>query len=127
MLVELTIKNIALIESLCLEFAQGFNVLTGETGAGKSIVVDCVNLALGGRADRDIIRTGSEKGMVQALFDISGNDRALQFARALRERRTRRHHVVDDEHGGPASVRRKRGEVPSARERADYVCAAILL
>ena len=81
MLLELTIKNIALIESLRVEFAQGFNVLTGETGAGKSIVVDSVNLALGGRADRDMIRTGAEKGMVQALFDISGNARALDFAR----------------------------------------------
>ncbi len=81
MLLELTIKNIALIESLRLEFAQGFNVLTGETGAGKSIVVDSVNLALGGRADRDMIRTGAEKGMVQAVFDISENPRALAFAR----------------------------------------------
>ena len=80
MLLELTIQNIALIESLRIEFAQGFNVLTGETGAGKSIVVDSVNLALGGRADRDIIRTGAEKGAVQALFDISGNPRALAFA-----------------------------------------------
>ena len=71
MLLELTIQNIALIESLRLEFAQGFNVLTGETGAGKSIVVDSINLALGGRADRDMIRTGAEKGM---------NDR---FARIL--------------------------------------------
>ena len=83
MLVELTIKNIALIESLRLEFAQGFNVLTGETGAGKSIVVDSVNLALGGRADREMIRTGSEKGMVQALFDVSGNPRAQQVLRDL--------------------------------------------
>ena len=60
MLVELTIKNIALIESLRMEFVQGFNVLTGETGAGKSIVVDCINLALGGRADRDMIRIFTE-------------------------------------------------------------------
>lgn len=83
MLVELTIRNIALIESLQLEFAQGFNVLTGETGAGKSIVVDSVNLALGGRADRDMIRTGAEKGMVQALFDVSGNARAKRFLQDL--------------------------------------------
>ena len=83
MLVELTIKNIALIESLRIEFAQGFNVLTGETGAGKSIVVDSISLALGGRADRDMIRTGAEKGMVQALFDISDNPRALEYARSL--------------------------------------------
>ena len=83
MLLELTIENIALIESLRIEFAQGFNVLTGETGAGKSIVVDSVNLALGGRADRDIIRTGAERASVQALFDISGNPRAQAFAREL--------------------------------------------
>ena len=83
MLLELTIRNIALIESLRIEFAQGFNVLTGETGAGKSIVVDSVNLALGGRADRDMIRTGAEKGSVQALFDISRNPRAQALAAEL--------------------------------------------
>lgn len=83
MLIELTIKNIALIESLRIEFAQGFNVLTGETGAGKSIVVDSISLALGGRADRDMIRTGAEKGMVQALFDVSGNPRAQAVLREL--------------------------------------------
>lgn len=83
MLLELTIKNIALIESLRMEFAQGFNVLTGETGAGKSIVVDSINLALGGRADRDMIRTGTDRGMVQALFDVAGNDRALEILREM--------------------------------------------
>lgn len=83
MLLEITIKNIALIESLCIEFAQGFNVLTGETGSGKSIVVDCVNLVLGGRADRDFVRTGAEKGSVQALFDIADNPRARSFAETL--------------------------------------------
>ena len=81
MLLELTIENIALIESLRIEFAAGLNVLTGETGTGKSIVVDSVNLALGGRADRDIIRTGAEKASVQALFDISQNPRAMAYAR----------------------------------------------
>ena len=83
MLVELTIKNIALIESLRIEFARGFNVLSGETGAGKSIVVDSISLALGGRADRDMIRTGADRGMVQAVFDISGNLRAQQTLREL--------------------------------------------
>ena len=81
MLLELTIENIALIESLRIEFAAGFNVLTGETGAGKSIVVDSVNLALGDRADRDIIRTGAEKASVQALFDITGNAKAISYAK----------------------------------------------
>lgn len=83
MLLELSIKNIALIESLTLAFDQGFNVLTGETGAGKSIVVDSLNMALGGRAERDLIRTGCEKGSVQALFDVSQNPRAAGIAREL--------------------------------------------
>ena len=76
MLLELNIRNIALIESLRIEFSQGFNVLTGETGSGKSIVVDCMGMVLGGRAERDLVRHGSEKGSVQALFDISDNDAA---------------------------------------------------
>ena len=76
MLLELNIANIALIESLRIEFAQGFNVLTRETGSGTSIVVDCMNLVLGGRADRDFVRTGAEKGSVQALFDIAKNSAA---------------------------------------------------
>ena len=77
MLLELNIRNIALIEKLRIEFGEGLNVLTGETGAGKSIVIDSVNLALGGRADRELIRAGSEKASVQAVFDVSGNERVL--------------------------------------------------
>ena len=73
MLLELTIRNIALIEQLRVEFSQGLNVLTGETGAGKSIVVDSVNLALGGRASREMMRTGAERASVTALFDVSRN------------------------------------------------------
>lgn len=71
MLIELTIRNIALIESLRIPFGPGLNILTGETGAGKSIVVDSVSLALGGRADRDLIRSGTDGASVQAVFDIS--------------------------------------------------------
>ena len=83
MLIELNIQNIALIESLTLEFGRGFNVLTGETGAGKSIIVDSLNMALGGRADRELIRTGADRAAVQAVFDISGNERAIAMAREL--------------------------------------------
>lgn len=83
MLLELNIENIALIESLRIEFGQGLNVLTGETGSGKSIVVDCVNLVLGGRAERDLVRTGAEKGRVQALFDVSGCAPARALAEEL--------------------------------------------
>ena len=70
MLLELSIRNVALIERLRIEFEPGLNVLTGETGAGKSIVVDSVNLALGARAARDLVRSGEEKAVVQAVFDM---------------------------------------------------------
>ena len=61
MILSMRMHNIALIEDLTLEFSEGLHVMTGETGAGKSIVVDAVNLVLGGRADRDLIRTGTER------------------------------------------------------------------
>ena len=64
MLNKLIIKNIALIEELEVELAEGMNVLSGETGAGKSIIIDSVNLVLGERADRELIRTGAPKAMV---------------------------------------------------------------
>lgn len=74
MIVSMRVHNIALIEDLTLTFASGLHVLTGETGAGKSIVVDAVNLALGGRADRELIRTGEDKAWVEAMFDAGGSE-----------------------------------------------------
>ena len=71
MIQSLSIRNIALIEQLTISFHSGLQVLSGETGAGKSIVVDAVNLILGGRADRTMIRSGCDKASVEALFDIS--------------------------------------------------------
>ncbi len=71
MLCQLSIRNVALVENLTIEFTDGLNVLTGETGAGKSIVIDCMNLALGERADRSLIRAGQQKAQVEALFDVS--------------------------------------------------------
>lgn len=73
MLKSMTVRNIALIEELDVQFHSGLHVLTGETGAGKSIVVDSINLVLGERADRGLIRTGCEKATVEAIFDISDN------------------------------------------------------
>jgi DNA repair protein RecN (Recombination protein N) len=70
MLVQLTIRNVVLIERLVVEFHRGFNVITGETGAGKSIVVDALGLVLGGRATPDIVRTGADAAEVEALFDV---------------------------------------------------------
>lgn len=72
MLQRLFVKNVALIEELDITFAPGFNVLTGETGAGKSIVIDAVNLVLGERASRELIKHGANKAVVEAVFDIGG-------------------------------------------------------
>lgn len=66
MIQSLTVKNIALIDELNIEFENGLNVLSGETGAGKSIIVDSMNLLLGERADRELIRSGQEKAHVEA-------------------------------------------------------------
>jgi DNA repair protein RecN (Recombination protein N) len=74
MLKELSIKNFAIIDQLRVEFGPGLNVFTGETGAGKSIVVDALNLALGERASADLIRTGSLEAIVEAAFELNGTD-----------------------------------------------------
>ncbi len=71
MLTTLRIKNLALVADLTLEFQPGYNVITGETGAGKSILIGALNLALGERADRTLIRSGSENCSVEAVFDVA--------------------------------------------------------
>lgn len=79
MLISMTVRNIALIESLTIEFHRGMHVLSGETGAGKSILVDSINLVLGERADRSLIRSGCKKASVEALIDISDCPRAREI------------------------------------------------
>ena len=78
MLFELMIENFALIKKLNVNFHQGLNVLTGETGAGKSIIIDAVNLAIGERADKSFIRTGEEKAIIQAIF-YSNNPQLMKL------------------------------------------------
>ena len=68
-LVELSVENLAVVESVRLPFAHGFTVLTGETGAGKSLVVDAVALALGARASADQVRSGTDAARIEAIFD----------------------------------------------------------
>ncbi|GAW92307.1 DNA repair protein RecN [Calderihabitans maritimus] len=82
MLLELDIKNFALIEELKIQFAPGLNVLTGETGAGKSIIVDAVSLLLGARASSEYIRTGASRAVISGLFDYKGME---NLARILNE------------------------------------------
>jgi DNA repair protein RecN (Recombination protein N) len=74
MLLNLTITNFAIIDRLEVEFDEGFNVLTGETGAGKSIILDAFGLLLGDRARPDLVRAGSAEATVEALFDMAGRD-----------------------------------------------------
>ncbi len=81
MLLELRIENFALIERLTLEFEDGLIVLTGETGAGKSIIIDALGAALGERVETEEIRSGQEGARVQAVFDASNCSRALAALR----------------------------------------------
>lgn len=74
MLLNLTITNFAIIDRLEVQFDEGFNVLTGETGAGKSIILDAFGLLLGDRARPDLVRAGASEATVEALFDLNGRD-----------------------------------------------------
>lgn len=74
MLLNLTITNFAIIDRLDVQFDEGFNVLTGETGAGKSIILDAFGLLLGDRARPDLVRAGAAEATVEALFDLTGRD-----------------------------------------------------
>ncbi len=78
MLNELHIENIAVIEKADISFGRGFNVLTGETGAGKSIVIDSIGAVLGERVSRELVRRGAEKGTVTAVFDLEGSEKWLE-------------------------------------------------
>lgn len=115
MLRELSIKNFAIIDDLHIRFGSGFTILSGETGAGKSIIINAVNLILGSRATAGFIRTGSETAEIEAFFEIderspaarimAGND--LDPAEGLMIRRiiarNKRHRIYINQH--PATIR----------------------
>ncbi len=71
MLQELSIRNFAIIDDLRISFSDGLNILSGETGAGKSIIINAVNLLLGSRANVELIRTGNETAELEALFQMN--------------------------------------------------------
>ncbi len=82
MLLSLHVKNLALIEEEEVSFSDGLNILTGETGAGKSIILGSVNLALGAKADKSIIRTGKDYALIEMIFQAD-NDRQLERLRQM--------------------------------------------
>jgi DNA repair protein RecN (Recombination protein N) len=73
MLTELFIRNLAVIEQIHIEFKSGFHVLTGETGAGKSIIIDALSLIIGGRGSSELVRYGCEKAEIEAMFDLEAD------------------------------------------------------
>lgn len=86
MLKELRIKNFAIIDNLTIDFTQGLNLLTGETGSGKSIIIEALEMVLGGRASREMIRSGQEKAVIEAMFfleeHLQDNLEALGYERS---------------------------------------------
>lgn len=98
MLVELHIRDFALIDQIDIEFGPGLNVLTGETGAGKSIVVDALQLAVGGRASAEFVRTGREQASVTAVFEVDDDSPAVAKLRAM--------DMLDEEDPGRIILRR---------------------
>ena len=70
MLTELSIRNLAVIEHVHIRFKAGFHVLTGETGAGKSIIIDALTLIVGGRGSSELVRYGADKAEIEAMFEL---------------------------------------------------------
>ena len=84
MLQSLHVKNLALIEEIEVDFKDGLNILTGETGAGKSIILGSVNLALGGRYTKDILRKGADYGFVELLFHVENEKQIQQLVQNMK-------------------------------------------
>ena len=89
MLTSISIKNLAIVEHLELDLSTGMSALTGETGAGKSILIDALGLALGNKADKGMVRNGSNRAEINAVFDITENHEALDWLKQ---------HELDDGH-----------------------------
>ena len=74
MIQHISIRNFAIIENTEVDFEEGLNIITGETGAGKSIVIEAVSLALGSRADSSYVRNGSDKAVIQLVGELDGEE-----------------------------------------------------
>src|SRR5437764_9011129 len=80
MLVELSVENYAVIDHVAVEFGPGLNLLSGETGAGKSILIDALSLLLGDKASPEMIRHGAERAVISGVFDVAGSNRFAEKA-----------------------------------------------
>lgn len=78
MLLELSIRNFAIIDDLKINFSKGLNVLTGETGSGKSIIIEALGMVLGGRGTRDLISTGADRAILQAVFVLEDENDSIR-------------------------------------------------
>ena len=79
MLKSLQVKDYALIEEINVEFGKGLNIITGETGAGKSILIDAMSLLLGERASTEVVRKGANKSVVEGIFDVESNKKVKKI------------------------------------------------
>src|SRR5204862_5143965 len=93
-LAQLTIRDLAIIDRLTIEWSRGLNVVTGETGAGKSIIIDAVGALLGGRISPDFVRSGASRATVEGVFDLSTSEDVGELRTALDE------HGLEIEDGG---------------------------
>ncbi len=120
MLAELHVSNFAIIEDLHLVFHPGFNVLTGETGAGKSIIIDAIDLLLGGKSSQEMVRAGERVARIEGIFELEGK-RARRVQVWLQER------ALDDEQGMVILAREvRRGGRSVARINGRAVAQALL-
>ncbi|HJV44462.1 MAG TPA: AAA family ATPase, partial [Bacillota bacterium] len=83
MLVELTIKNLAVIKNVTIPFQRGLNILTGETGAGKSILIDALGFLIGGRSSAEYVRYGEKKAEMEGLFEIEEGHEVMNILSQL--------------------------------------------
>ncbi|MBQ1302199.1 MAG: AAA family ATPase, partial [Firmicutes bacterium] len=83
MIEQLFIQNFAIIKDLRVDFSEGLNIITGETGAGKSIIIEAIHMALGGRADSSLVRTGSKKARIQLVVTPPGSSEPVLLTREI--------------------------------------------
>ena len=99
MLCTLRIRNLVIFEDVTIRFGEGLNLLTGETGAGKSILVDALGLVSGARADRSLVRSGADRAIIEAQFEIEKAEAAAAWAR--------RRGTIEDIEDGQLIIRRE--------------------